>query len=108
MVQSALAYSTPENPVRSISPLLEMGAYETLWAQKGASFKNIADTLKSSPDTLLSDLVSHSEAREMAQKVIRLLSDKGVTRFGVRIYRAGQYPLKLRHAEHPVELIYYR
>ena len=35
---SAIAASLP-----AISPMLEMGAYEALWAEKNATFKTIAD-----------------------------------------------------------------
>jgi DNA processing protein len=31
-----------------------------------------------------------------------------VDRFGIRINHAGDYPEKLRHAKHPIELLYYR
>jgi DNA processing protein len=31
-----------------------------------------------------------------------------VTRFGVRIHGAGEYPQKLRDAAHPIELLYYQ
>jgi DNA processing protein len=31
-----------------------------------------------------------------------------VHQFGVRIHHAGDYPIKLRNAKHPVEMLYYR
>jgi DNA processing protein len=51
-MSSALAASLP-----AISPLLEMGAYEALWADKMASFKTIADKSRARPDALPSDFV---------------------------------------------------
>ena len=44
----------------------------------------------------------------MARKVLALLREKGVSSFGVRVHRAGEYPVRLRDARHPVELLYYR
>ena len=108
MGQSTLSFHNPELPAKSISPLLELGAYETLWAQRGASFKSIAERFASKPDALPSDLVSEDEAHNMADQVLSILARKGVKKFGVRIHGAGEYPAKLRHAMHPVELLYYR
>jgi DNA processing protein len=39
---------------------------------------------------------------------MKRLKDAGVHQFGVRINHAGDYPVKLRDARHPVELLYYR
>lgn len=103
-----LGLQDPETPARSLSPLLELGAYEALWSRKGASFKNIAEKFASAPDALPSDFVDQRESAEMANRVLHLLASKGVKKFGVRIHRAGEYPMKLRDAMHPVELLYYR
>lgn len=108
MGQSTLSFHNPEVSANSISPLLELGAYEALWARRGASFKNIADKFASVPDALPSEFVSENEAQEMARQILSILAQKGVKKFGVRIHGAGEYPAKLRHAMHPVELLYYR
>ncbi|MCG8556279.1 MAG: DNA-protecting protein DprA [Proteobacteria bacterium] len=94
--------------LRSVSPYLEMGAYEVLWAQEGATFKTIADRFRKEPDALPSDLVPGTEAEKMAAWVLDHLRGLGVARFGVCVHRAGEYPQKLRDARHPVELLYYR
>jgi DNA processing protein len=57
------------------------------------------------PEALPSDLTERREAAEMATKVLALLSERGVNRFGLRIHRAGEYPVTLRDARNPVELI---
>jgi DNA processing protein len=110
MVQATISFQNKETPGRSVSPLLEMGSYELLWSQRGASFKNIAERFRTSCEALPSDLVDHAKALEMAEKVLVLLHRKGISRsgFGVRIHRAGEYPAKLRDAMHPVELLYFR
>lgn len=108
MSASVLSLQDPGIPARSLSPLLELGAYEALWSRKGASFKNIADQFAAAPDALPSDFVDHREAADMASRVLSLLAAKGIRKFGVRIHRAGEYPMTLRDAMHPVELLYYR
>lgn len=94
--------------ISPISPHLEMGAYEALWLQKGASFKVMADRFRNDPTALPSDFVSPNLAMECANKVLRAFHDGNLTRFGVRVNNAGEYPKRLREARHPIELLYYR
>lgn len=105
-LQAPLPLDGSDAPARTVSPLLDLGAYEVLWSRKGATFKSLADLFREHPDALPSDLVPHEEALEMAHRVVALLEDRGVSRFGVRVHRAGEYPAKLRDARHPVELLY--
>jgi len=63
---------------------------------------------RENPDKLPSDFVDHAWAMTMAHTVRGMLKESGVEYFGVRIYRAGEYPKKLRDAEAPIELLYYR
>jgi DNA processing protein len=91
----------------ALSPLLELGAYEALWDQKGASFKMLAEKFDSEPGALPSDFVPKPKAEAYAAYVMRRFREAGVTRYGVRIHGAGEYPEKLRDAQHPVELLYY-
>lgn len=108
MGQSILSFHNPELPAKSIAPLRELGAYEVLWSRTGASFKSIAERFATVPDALPSDLVNEAETSEMANQVLAILGRKGIKRFGIRIHGAGEYPMKLRQAMHPVELLYYR
>ena len=55
-----------------------------------------------------SDFVSGSVARQTANLVFAKLKNEGVHRFGVRIHHAGDYPMKLRDARHPIEMLYYK
>src|SRR2546429_3196528 len=94
--------------VAAISPRREMGAYEELWLEKGASFKSIAERFAADPTALPSDFVSPSRADECAAEVMRILKEEGIHRFGVRVNHAGDYPQRLRDARHPIELLYYQ
>ena len=91
-----------------ISPRLELGAYEALWLEQGATFKTLAERFAADPTALPSDFVSPAVARACADDVMRTLKKAGVDQFGVRINHAGDYPAKLRDARHPVELLYYQ
>lgn len=94
--------------VAAISPRREMGAYEALWLEKGASFKTIAEKFAADPKALPSDLMPPARADECAGEVLRTLKAARVYRFGVRVNHAGDYPARLRDARHPVELLYYQ
>lgn len=99
----------PEGPANApISPLLEMGAYEALWLENGASFKSIAQRFSADPQALPSDFIEQPRARQCASEAKKRLEDAGIRRFGVRVHHAGDYPAKLRDARHPVEFLYYR
>ena len=93
---------------RVISPWLEMGAYEALWARSDTTFKRIAEKFCSRPDAVPSDFVSPSIARKTAEEVKKLLDKYKVERFGVRVHGAGEYPAKLREAQYPIEFLYYQ
>lgn len=93
---------------RTISPFLELGAYESLWQNKKATFKSIAEQFASSPGSVPSDFVSGDEAESNAEHVYKKLKDSQVTKFGVRVHGAAEYPEKLRDARHPIELLYYQ
>lgn len=94
--------------VNAMSPLLELGAYEALWDAKGASFKTLSERFEKEPGALPSEFVPRARAEEYADYVVRRFKETGVTHYGVRVHGAGEYPEKLRDADHPVELLYYR
>jgi DNA processing protein len=100
--------TAPLATLRAISPLREMGAYEALWAKSETTFTSLARKFREEPDLLPSDLVAEYEAKYFADVVLQMLRDSGVQQFGIRVHRAGEYPRKLRDAEDPVELLYYR
>ena len=86
---------------------LEIGAYEALWTEHNASFKSIAEKFQGCPGARPSDFVPSEEARVFARRVLAKLRDK-TGRFDVRIFGEVEYPLRLRDATHPVELIYFQ
>jgi DNA processing protein len=92
----------------AVSPRRELGAYEALWLQQGATFKSVASRFAADPTALPSDFVPLSQADECATKVMEALKRAGVHQFGVRVHHAGDYPPRLRDARHPVELLYYQ
>lgn len=94
--------------VAPIAPGRELGAYEALWLEQGATFKTIAEKFAGDPDALPSDFVDRDAADRCSAQVFDHLRLAGIRRFGVRINHAGEYPQKLRDARHPVELLYYR
>ncbi|MCA0201025.1 MAG: DNA-protecting protein DprA [Proteobacteria bacterium] len=104
--QAALAFSDLDE--RAISPFLEMGAYEYLWDNDAASFKSIAEKFAAHPNAIPSDFVPTGKALEKAAYVRRVFAEAGIKNFGVRVHGAGEYPQKLRVAQHPVELLYYQ
>ncbi|AXK82250.1 DNA-processing protein DprA [Pseudolabrys taiwanensis] len=94
--------------VKPISPLRELGAYEALWLEKGATFKTIAERFAADPTALPSDFISPALADQCARQVLAKLKGNGVDQFGVRINHAGDYPKRLRDAKHPIEVLYYQ
>lgn len=105
---SQLTFNTKNFEENAISPLKEIGAYEALWDEAGASFKTIAEKFSAMPGALPSDLVSASKASEYTKFVLNNFQEALVNNFGVRIHGAGEYPQKLRDAVYPIELLYYQ
>lgn len=103
-----LALRSDGPALSAISPRLEIGAYEALWLEPGATFKTLADRFAADPTALPSDFVAPAIANEAADAVFAAMKRAGVHQFGVRLHHAGDYPKKLRDARHPVEMLYYR
>jgi DNA processing protein len=94
---------------RPISPRLEMGAYEALWSDFGSWFKSLAEKFRQNPGSIPSDFVpDRQRAYEFSDRALMILRKGGVEKFGVRINGAGDYPVRLRDAEYPVEMFYYQ
>lgn len=105
-MQLALSHNGPA--LSSISPRRELGAYEAMWLEQGASFKTLADRFARDPTALPSDFISPSQADACADEVFSTLKAAGVHLFGIRLHHAAGYPQKLRDARHPVEMLYYQ
>lgn len=102
------AFNADDFERQAVSPLRELGAYEALWDEPDASFKTIAAKFAKEPGAVPSDFVPEATARAFGTKVMQELAAHDVTRFGVRVHGAGEYPEKLRDAKYPVEFLYYQ
>lgn len=91
-----------------ISPWQEMGAYEALWLEQGATFKTIAEKFERVSKSRPSDFVSPAKALQLAEVADKKIRSFTSANYGVRIHGAGEYPQKIRVAKHPVELLYYQ
>ena len=98
----------PDLLARAISPRRELGAYEALWAKEGAWFKSIADSFRTHQNAVPSDFVSEADIEKYARLALGAIKAAGIKHFGIRIHGAGEYPQKLRDAEHPVEFLYFQ
>lgn len=110
MTQATLWASRANNdPIsQPIDAALEIGAYETLWAERNATFKTIAEKFAESPSARPSDFVPEEVARAVGIRVLKQLRDKSGARFDVRIHGEVDYPARLRNATHPIELLYFQ
>ena len=108
MASRGIAGSSDDFRARAISPLDELGAYEALWDRQGATFKRIADEFAAHPECVPSDYVPPDVRRKYAALVLRAIEEARIGQFGVHIHGAGEYPAKLRDADHPIELLYYQ
>lgn len=90
-----------------IDPMREMCAYESLWMGQGVWFTKIAELFRNNPGLVPSELVSAGEVQKACDQLALLLGDK-LRSLGVRVNGAGEYPPRLRDADHPVEVLYYR
>jgi DNA processing protein len=91
-----------------ISPLREAAAYESLWLGDGVWFKHVADLFRSNPGALPSELVPSSVIDETLSLLTSAIGPEKLGQLGIRVHGAGEYPNKLRDADHPVEILYYR
>lgn len=93
---------------RAVSPLRELGAYEALWAREGTWFKTLAELVLAQPGSVPSDFVSAADIEKFSRLALGAIKTAGIRHFGVRIHGAGDYPDKLRVADHPIELLYFQ
>ncbi len=93
---------------RAVMPARELGAYEALWAREGTTFKSLAEMFRQQPDSVPSDFVSPADAEHFSRLALGTIRAAGIKHFGIRVNGAGEYPQKLRDAEHPVELLYFQ
>jgi DNA processing protein len=110
MPQPTLWSARPsEGPVSApIDAALEIGAYEVLWTERNASFKTLAEQFSRAPGARPSHMVPEDEARRVSARVLAKIRQRTGSRFDIRLHGEPDYPEKLRHATHPVELLYFQ
>lgn len=113
MLSASLAVAEPEVAFPSIfsaapiTPLREAAAYESLWLGEGAWFKHIADLFRENPGVLPSELVPSALVDETLRLLVNQVGQTRLGQVGIRVHGSGEYPEKLRDADHPVEMLYY-
>ena len=92
----------------AVSPFREMGAYEALWSQGGASFKVLAQKLASPGGHLPSSHVQASVTEKFGTLALEVLRSAGVIRFGIRVRGSAEFPTGLDDAAYPLSVLYFR
>jgi DNA processing protein len=93
---------------RAVMPFRELGAYEALWSREGTTFKTLADAFRQHPGSMPSDFVSRGDAEQYSRQALATIRAANIKHFGIRVHGAGEYPPRLRDAQHPVELLYFQ
>jgi hypothetical protein len=98
MLQATLdfAATAPAPQLRGVAPLRELGAHEALWLRPGMTAHRLAELFRRAPGAVPSDLVDPALAATTGAAVLVRLRQRGIARFGVRIHRTADYPLRLR------------
>ncbi|MBV7552007.1 DNA-protecting protein DprA [Pseudomonas sp. PDM28] len=91
-----------------IVPQNEMSAYESLWMGDGAWFANLAELFRSNPGVVPSELVPEEVIHQTWDRLVDTVGAERLRSIGIRVNGAGEYPKKLRDADHPVEVLYYQ
>ncbi len=91
---------------RTITPLRELGAYEALWLRERTTFKSLARLFRRHPGALPSDFVPEREVVETRDRALDLARCVGTGAFRVIVHGMHDYPLSLRSAAVPLELLY--
>ena len=92
----------------SISPREEMIAYEALWAIEGMTEKKMTEIFRTG---VLPSSAVKKEAGLFYPELIKNVEEffqKITIPFSIAISRDFQYPERLRQAQYPIELFYYR
>lgn len=108
---STMNFTVPSHKLfksRPIVPLEEICAYESLWLNQGTWFANLAALFSKNPGAIPSDLVDEGNAEVAMHRLVSEIGADVLSRTGIRVHGAGEYPKKLRDADHPIELLYYQ
>jgi len=92
--------------MNSISPYVEMIAYETLWMREGATLKKVASEYLKNID-LPSKAINPIIDMENMDKVTAYFKKIDVN-FSIMTAKSYQYPSALKDPKYPIKLLYYR
>jgi DNA processing protein len=90
-----------------LSPHLELGAYEALWLQPGATFKTLSERIEAAPRGRPSDLVERILAQRCARQVHQRFEAAGLKDVGLRLFGTPDYPMRLCDARYPLRAFYF-
>lgn len=91
----------------SIAPFREMAAYEALWEDRKISFKKLSEIFKTNPHSLPSQFVDRSKIDEYTNLLKEIIFSNENIKTNILINNTIDYPLKLRDAVEPIEVLYY-
>lgn len=93
---------------RPIQPLKEIAAYEALWNDKKASYKYFSELFSQNPGARPSDFLESEIPEDFFEKIKTLVVHNS---FGYKtnllINGTFDFPVKLKDAKEPVEILYY-
>ncbi|WP_264566177.1 DNA-processing protein DprA [Flavobacterium sp. N3904] len=90
-----------------IAPYREMAAYEALWEDRKISFKKLSEIFKKNPFSLPSQFVDVSKVDEYAMLLKDIIFNNENIKTNILINNTIDYPVKLRDALEPIEVLYY-
>lgn len=90
------------------SEQIEIGAYEALWLEDGASFKTVSQRVSAAPGELPSVLVDAERAKQCAREIAARFAKTGLSDVNTHRLGAPDYPQKLCDARYPLRAFYYR
>lgn len=87
---------------------MEVGAYEALWLEDGATFKTISERVSAAPGGTPSELVALERAKACAHDAAARFRKAGLSDVETHLLGAPGYPAKLCDARYPLHAFYYR
>lgn len=107
---TALSPATDLFKTNPISPFVETGAYEAIWAEdEKATFKKVYQLLNRDRMPMRpSEIVDNEKSLSYAKKVWNRILSHGLKNVGVRVRGTFDYVKKLNDVEYPIEILYYQ
>jgi DNA processing protein len=87
---------------------IEIGAYEALWLEDGATFRTISQRVAASPGGMPAALVEPERAKACARDAAARFGRAGLGDVETHLLGAPGYPAKLCDARYPLPAFYYR